>query len=245
MKNIFVVTDNRFIYNNFKLIIDTKKELSVNYYCSPKSKKSFSDEIKNELITPKHLKNNSNYFIDKYEMGISCHSKQIFPNLLVNTLNCINIHPGLNPFNRGWYPQVFSMINGLPAGATIHVMDEEIDHGDIIIQAGVDIKATDTSLTLYNRIQAIEIELLKNNIDNIFSGKFLTKAPINEGNYNSIKDYKNICEIDLDKKVTMKEAINYLRAMTHPPYKNSYFIDGNGKKIFLSIELEEEQSRNI
>ena len=36
----------------------------------------------------------------------------------------------------------------------------------------------------------------------------------------------------------MKEAINYLRAMTHPPYKNSYFIDEDGNKIFVSIELE-------
>lgn len=47
-----------------------------------------------------------------------------------------------------------------------------------------------------------------------------------------------MCEIDLDKIVTMREAIDYLRAMTHPPYKNSYFIDEHGNKVFVALELE-------
>ncbi|MDE4942708.1 formyl transferase, partial [Francisella tularensis subsp. holarctica] len=38
--------------------------------------------------------------------------------------------------------------------------------------------------------------------------------------------------------VTMREAIDYLRAMTHPTYKNSYFIDEHGNKVFVALELE-------
>ena len=92
----------------------------------------------------------------------------------------------------------------------------------------------------YNKVQTKEIELLDDVLDSIIDGNFNQTKPSSEGNYNSIQDYKNMCEIDLDKKVTMKEALNYLRAMTHPPYKNSYFIDEDGAKVFVSIELEKE-----
>ena len=67
-----------------------------------------------------------------------------------------------------------------------------------------------------------------------------TRKPSSEGNYNSISDYQNMCKIDLNKKVTMKEAIDFLRAMTHPPYKNSFFLDENNKKVFVSLHLEIE-----
>jgi len=238
MKKIFVVTDNKVILNEFKKNIDCKENVIVEYFCSPKSIKTFEDEITNNEIQPINMKESADFFINNYVFGISCHSKQLFPAKLVNTILCVNIHPGLNPYNRGWFPQVFSIINGLPVGATIHVMDEEIDHGDIIIQEEVEINSHENSLDVYNKVQSKEIELFEQVIDDILDNKFSKIKPNSEGNYNSIQDYKAMCEIDLDKKVTMKEAINYLRAMTHPPYKNSYFIDEDGNKVFVSIELE-------
>jgi len=238
MKKIFVVTDNLFIYNNFNKIINVKKNILVHYYCSPTSLHIFDDEIKRGLINPLYLKKSPELFINNYDLGISCHSKQLFPAAIVNTTLCINIHPGLNPYNRGWYPQVFSIINDLPSGVTIHIMDEEIDHGDIIAQEEIEIKSCENSLDVYERIQTKEVEMIKLTIDDILNNKFKRTKPFSEGNYNSIKDYKNLCKIDMDKKVSMRYAINYLRAMTHPPYKNSYFIDEKGEKVFISIKFE-------
>lgn len=238
MKKIFVVTDNKVVLDEFKKIIDSKGNIEVDYYCSPKSVNNFQLELLENQIKPIVMKENADFFIEDYDLGISCHSKQLFPAKLVNSLVCVNIHPGLNPYNRGWYPQVFSIINGLPVGATIHVMDEEIDHGDIIIQETVEINSFENSLEVYNKVQKKEIELFSKVIDDILNAKFTKIIPKSEGNYNSIQDYKKLCEIDLNKKVTMKEAIDYLRAMTHPPYKNSYFFDEDGNKVFISIELE-------
>jgi len=240
MKKIFIVTDNNFIYKEFEKIITIRSDVYVEYFCSLKSLHIFEDEINQNKIKPLLLKEAEDFLINNFDLGLSCHSKQIFPAKLVNTVLCINIHPGLNPYNRGWYPQVFSIINKSPAGATIHVMDEEIDHGDIIIQEEVKINLFDTSLDVYNKVQTKEIELLNKVIEDIIDNSFERIKPNSEGNYNSIQDYKALCEIDLNKKVTMKEAINYLRAMTHAPYKNSYFIDENGNKIFISIELEKK-----
>ena len=245
MKNIFVVTDNMFIYNEFRRIVKSKN-IKVDYYCSSKSNETFKNEILNKEIYPILLKSNEDNFLNNnYDLGISCHSKQLFPKAVVNNILCINIHPGLNPYNRGWFPQVFSIINGFPIGATIHVMDEEIDHGDIIIQEEVPLYPQDNSLDIYNRVVDKEIELLQKSIDNIINNNFNTAKPNSEGNYNSIQDYKKLCEIDLDKKVTMKEAIDFFRAMTHPPYKNSYFLDENGNKVFISLDLEVRKSEDL
>ena len=234
MKKVFVVTDNKVIFEEFKKVASKKNDVLFEYFCSPKSIETFSYEISSNQIKTIIMKENANFFISNdYDFGISCHSKQLFPAIL-----CINIHPGFNPHNRGWFPQVFSIINGLPVGATIHVMDEEIDHGDIIIQEEVHINSFETSLDVYNKVQVKEIELFNKILDDVLVNKFNRIKPKSEGNYNSIQDYKDLCEIDLDKKVTMKEAINYLRAMTHPPYKNCYFEDESGDKVFVSIELE-------
>jgi dTDP-4-amino-4,6-dideoxyglucose formyltransferase len=240
MKKIFVVTDNVFIYGEFKEIIDVREDAQVDYFCSPKSEHIFKKEIQCGKIKTLLLKKNENFIIDNYDLGISCHSKQVFPSSIVQSKLCINIHPGLNPFNRGWYPQVFSIINKMPAGATIHIMDEEIDHGDIVIQEEIRINNCDNSLDAYTRIQAKEIELLTEIIDSFLLEELKTRKPSSEGNYNSISDYQNMCKIDLNKKVTMKEAIDFLRAMTHPPYKNSFFLDENNKKVFVSLHLEIE-----
>lgn len=78
-------------------------------------------------------------------------------------------------------------------------------------------------------------------MENILSNKYKTILPAEEGNINLKKDFNALCEVDLDKPVTMGEAIDYLRAMTHGNYKNAYFIDKNtGSKIFVAIQLEKE-----
>ncbi len=239
MTKVFAVTDNRFIFENFAPIFAENKT-SVDFYCSPKSESMFAAEIKAGSMAPITLKEDSARLINGgYQFGFSCHSKQIFPPALVNALLCVNIHPGYNPYNRGWFPQVFSILNKRPAGLTIHVMDEEIDHGAIIVQQEIEIESYDTSFSAYNKVIAAEIKLFSKALPHILDGSYSRTKMNGEGNYNSIKDYKALLEIDLDKKVTMREAIDYLRAMTHPPYKNAYFIDDKGRKIMVGIEIEE------
>ena len=51
----------------------------------------------------------------------------MFPVDMVRNYRCINVHPGLNPYNRGWFPQTFSLVNHFPVGVTIHEMDAHLD----------------------------------------------------------------------------------------------------------------------
>lgn len=172
----------------------------------------------------------------KYDVVMSLHCKQIFPKELVNGVRCINFHPGLNPYNRGWYPQVFAIVNKEPIGATIHIMDEMVDHGKIIDQEEVEVFPTDTSLSLYNRVIDLEKKLISKNLRKILTGKYNASEPGLEGNYNSIQDFKRLCELDLNKVGTLRDHIDQLRALTHGDFKNAFYYH-DGQKIYVSINL--------
>lgn len=178
--------------------------------------------------------------IQDYDLVFSLHCKQIFPATLTDNVCCINFHPGLNPFNRGWYPQAFSIINGLPVGATIHLMDAEVDHGEILDQQEVEVTSSDTSLSVYRKVIATEKNLISKNIYTIITGLYTTKKPQAEGNYNGIKDYNTLCELDLNSVATLSEHLKILRATTHGDFKNAYFYDESGKKYFVKLVIEEE-----
>lgn len=72
----------------------------------------------------------------------------------------LNIHPSLLPK----FPGLFAWKQALAAGekitgCTVHYVDEQIDHGDIIAQRDVPILPNDTAETLHARIQIAEREL--------------------------------------------------------------------------------------
>ncbi|HGS5246834.1 TPA: dTDP-4-amino-4,6-dideoxyglucose formyltransferase [Vibrio cholerae] len=236
---IFVITDNRWWLDKIHKLFSSRGYV-FKCYCSPKGASIFAEEIKSGHIKVIDLKQQCDELLEYFDLGFSVHCKQIFPERLVNSIRCINIHPGLNPHNRGWFPQVFSIINKKPIGATIHIMDQQVDHGDILLQSEVVINEWDTSKAVYERVLDAEYSLLEENLTRVIDGTIKPKEMSCEGNYNSIADYAKIKEIDMDKEVTMREAIDYLRALTHFPYKNAYFYTNNGEKVFVSIDLEKD-----
>ena len=48
--------------------------------------------------------------------------------------NIINLHISYLPFNKGYHPNFWSFKDNTPKGVTIHLIDEGIDTGDILIQ---------------------------------------------------------------------------------------------------------------
>lgn len=172
-----------------------------------------------------------------YDVIFSLHCKQIFPSEIVNNTVCVNVHPGLNPYNRGWFPQVFSIINKLPIGATIHLMNTDVDAGDIIVQQEILISEVDTSLTVYEKVQGVEFKLLSEWFERIVYGDFKAYPPKEFGNYNSINDFNELCNLDLEHIGSFKEHIDILRALSHADFKNAYFIDSDGIKRYVSITV--------
>ncbi len=176
----------------------------------------------------------------EYDLIVSLHCKQLFPEELVKSVLCVNVHPGFNPINRGWYPQVFALAHGRECGATIHVMDSELDHGRIIDRVRVEQFAWDTSLTLYERILAAEMELIEANLPRVIHGDFETYDANNEeGHLYLKKDFRKLCELDLNEVNTFHSLINRLRALSHGGHKNAFFRDPEtGRRVYVTLTLE-------
>lgn len=69
----------------------------------------------------------------------------------------MNIHPALLPAFPGLHAQRQAVEHGVRiAGATVHFVDEQTDHGPIILQGAVAVAPDDTADTLAQRILQVE-----------------------------------------------------------------------------------------
>jgi phosphoribosylglycinamide formyltransferase 1 len=73
----------------------------------------------------------------------------------------INTHPSLLPAFRGAHAVRDALAYGVRlTGSTVHLVDEQVDHGPIVAQRAVEVRDDDTEATLHERIKAVEHELL-------------------------------------------------------------------------------------
>lgn len=240
---ILILSDNKWLILQFKSLIDgiEYRNFQFHFAYSFYNKTIANDPELNSWVKPLNVKTDAEKIIGSYQLLISLHCKQIFPSNLVHGIKCINVHPGINPHNRGWFPQVFSIINGLPAGATIHEIDEQLDHGPIIAQKEIKLEKYDTSDSAYLKIQQAELELLQQHLLSILNNNYHTKIAA-EGNVNLKSDFDELCKLNLNSTGTLQEHINLLRALTHKPYSNGWFLDENGDKIFVSVDFKKSNS---
>jgi len=69
----------------------------------------------------------------------------------------LNIHPALLPAFKGLHAQRDALEYGVKiVGATVHLVDEETDHGPIVVQGAIGVRPDDTVETLRERILAVE-----------------------------------------------------------------------------------------
>jgi len=248
MVKVLIISDNVNLVTTLKNIVSRSEndyhDVCIDYRYSKKNGDPSSlikigmksIDLKNQKVIEK--------IIGDYNLVISAHCKQIFPAKLVNSIRCINIHPGLNPHNRGWYPQDFSIINKKPIGCTIHLMNEDIDDGEIIYQKEVEQYPWDTSLSLYERVQSAEIFLLENYLLDIIFGRYSHLKKADKGNYNGIKNFNLLRKIDLASIGTFQEHIDLLRALSHGDFKNAYFEMKDGRKVYLKLSINLEDNNN-
>ena len=155
----------------------------------------------------------------------------------------INLHISYLPFNKGANPNIWPIIDGSPAGVTLHKMTSNFDEGQILFQEKVAVNSLDTGKTLYQKLEKKSVEIVKKYFNKIVKRDFILKNN-NVGTYHTKDDFKAICKIDLKKEYKAKDLINLLRGLTYPPYKNAYFIDENGEKIYIDIKLYKENKND-
>ena len=153
----------------------------------------------------------------------------------------INLHPAYLPYNRGSYPNVWSIVEGTPAGATLHYVDPGTDTGDIIARRQVLVEPVDTGATLYRKLERACVDLFMETWPVIRSNRPPRHSQdCHQGTAHSVRDVAGIDCIDLDRMYTARELIDTIRARTFPPYAGSYFTH-QGRRVYMRLQLSYEE----
>jgi phosphoribosylglycinamide formyltransferase 1 len=84
----------------------------------------------------------------------------------------LNIHPSLLPAFPGLDAQEQALEHGVKvSGCTVHVVDEQLDHGPIVLQRCVAVEAGDTVATLSARILEQEHRIYPDALAHLASGR--------------------------------------------------------------------------
>ena len=153
--------------------------------------------------------------------------------LSVPTWRAVNLHPGLLPHNAGAAPNVWPLVDGSPAGTTLHEMVPALDAGGIIAQLEVPVRADDTAARLYDRLENASFALLSDVWDDIAD-----REPVPQEGPGSCHRLADLAGLD----PTPEEIglIDRLRARTFPPYGAEYEIDGRRYRVRVEIEPVED-----
>jgi methionyl-tRNA formyltransferase len=141
----------------------------------------------------------------------------------------LNLHPGFLPHNGGANPNVWPLIDGSPAGTTLHVMAETIDSGPIVSQRRVPVTPADTAETLYEKLEEASFEMLQDCWDSVRDAE-LRPQP-SGGSYHRSYELAR-----LDPVPSEFALIDRLRARTFPPHGAEFERDGRRWRIRVELE---------
>lgn len=155
--------------------VGRKKEIQ------PSPVKQVAQKYKIKIDQPETLKNYS--LSEIADFNITCQYGLIIPKSVLEKASkgSINVHTSLLPKYRGASPIQSALINGeQETGVTIMLMDEKMDHGDILSQQKVSIDRDDTYETLNNKLLAIAPELLLKTVLEYSEGKIAPQVQDHE-----------------------------------------------------------------
>ena len=152
------------------------------------------------------------------DLIITCAYGQILPPELLEIpkLGCINVHASLLPKLRGGAPIHRAIMEGYKkTGITIMYMSKDMDTGDIISQAEIDIEDTDTASILHDKLSILGRDTLLKTLPSILTGtNSRTKQNSSEATY-AFNIKREDEKIDFSK--TKREVYNHIRGLNAWP----------------------------
>ena len=123
----------------------------------------------------------------------------------------INLHISYLPYNRGADPNLWSFIDDSPVGVTIHLIDEGIDTGPILIQKEMIFDNKETLQTSYKKLNhELETLFILNNKE-ILAQEIKPYAQVGKGSYHKTSDKESLkfWTKNFDWNISIHELKNY------------------------------------
>jgi methionyl-tRNA formyltransferase len=149
----------------------------------------------------------------------------------------VNFHPALLPVNRGWYPHVWSIVDGSPTGVTLHAIDATADTGPVWAQREVPLTPYDTAGTIYARLQDEIVDLFREVWPDIVAG---TIEPVPQDDaravYHERSEVDALDELRLDDVMRVGDVIDRLRARSFGSRGFAWYgVDG--ERVYANLRL--------
>lgn len=172
------------------------------------------------------------------DLGVCCGYASILkPQLLeLPRWGWVNLHRSYLPYNRGLDPLQWAMVEGTPAGVTLHRMTEGIDAGPIIAQVEVPVHPTDTGHTLGARADAAALGLLRDAWPRLRRGEVEGVAQDDDlATYHTVADCDRLRRLDLDATMPVRRVLDILRGYSGDGWSAVYYEAGG---VRLSVHTQ-------
>lgn len=157
-------------------------------------------------------------------------------------LGCLNLHPSFLPYNRGTWPELWSIIEGTPSGISLHYMDEGIDTGPVVDQTRVHVTSFDTGATLCSRIEDAGVALIQKHWPALRESQVSGVSQPFKTRLRTDKERLQLEQLNLAHIGTLNHHLDILRALTLDPFiRGGWYIDREtGKRVRVTVTFELE-----
>ena len=251
IKIIFVGTPDFGVLSLIELINDENFDI-ISVITQKDKKIGRKQELRAPIIKETALEYNLPVLQPKKISNIAEKIKQLSPDLIIviaysqiipkkileiPEYGVLNVHASLLPKYRGASCIQAAIANGdKNTGVTIMQMDQNLDTGPILAQKKIEIKNTDTSEILFNKLSRLGAEILIPTIKNYIKNKI---KPIPQDD--SIANYVNILKKSdghINWNKAAKEQERFIRAMH--PWPGSFGKLETKNQTIKIIEVEHE-----
>ena len=149
----------------------------------------------------------------------------------------VNLHTGLLPANRGANPNVWPLVDGSPAGVTVHQIDAGVDTGPVYGQKAVSVAPNDDARALFERLEHAIFQLFCEVWPAIVDGVLHAKPQVGVASEHHTTAFHELRQLDLDANVRTGDLIDVLRACTFPPHLGAVF-EQDGQRYSVRVQIE-------
>lgn len=126
------------------------------------------------------------------DLGLSVKYRRIVPAEVLAHTPFLNLHNSYLPWCRGAHTSFWPLVEGCPAGVTIHWMTAGLDQGPIIAQQLVPMTWWDTEDSLYKKLDMKAFRLFTECWERYAPDRWPPGTPQPAGgSYHSVKDYED------------------------------------------------------
>ena len=229
-----------YLQSGLKCFLKYKKDISIIIFtknCSMRIKtivKKFSPKS-NYFNSNKPCQNKKLMFTiqDETYLGFNLGFNYLISKKFLKKIKIVNPHPSYLPFNKGSHHSFWSIIDGTPAGATIHWMNSKFDSGNIIKRQKLKLDKYISAEIIQKKSENLSIKLLSEVINKILKN-FSNSIKQKKGTYHFKKDINTKDTLKYNQSIKIKDLFKLIRATYNK--ENGFYIQLKNEKFFIKID---------